>query len=63
MADEERTEEMGGETDGDGRVDPKALNADQEAYRAQEWDPSGLEKREAAPAGSRPRRPACRASR
>src|SRR3954466_15848661 len=33
------------------RVDPKALNKDQEAYREQEWDPSGLEKREAAPEG------------
>lgn len=32
-------------------VDPKALNKDQEAYRAQEFDPSGLEKREAAPEG------------
>src|SRR3954464_13383761 len=46
--DEERTEEI---PEGRERVDPKALNADQEAYRAQEFDPSGLEKREKAPEG------------
>src|SRR6476469_7218638 len=41
-----------GQTEGtQDRVDPKALNKDQEAYRQQEWDPSGLEKREAAPEG------------
>jgi phospholipid/cholesterol/gamma-HCH transport system ATP-binding protein len=33
------------------RVDPKALNADQKAYRAAEFDPSGLEKREKPPEG------------
>jgi phospholipid/cholesterol/gamma-HCH transport system ATP-binding protein len=52
--DEERTEEtreIRDEEEGRSRVDPKALNADQEAYRQQEWDPSGLEKREPAPEG------------
>jgi phospholipid/cholesterol/gamma-HCH transport system ATP-binding protein len=51
--DEERTDETREmrEDDGDSRVDPKALNKDQEAYRAQEWDPSGLEKREQPPEG------------
>src|SRR4051812_482709 len=56
--DEERTREIRDEEpenrdveeSGD-RVDPKALNKDQEAYRAQEWSPEGLEKREAAPEG------------
>jgi phospholipid/cholesterol/gamma-HCH transport system ATP-binding protein len=53
--DEERTEETRDEPragqSGDERVDPKALNKDQEAYRQQEWSPEGLEKREAAPEG------------
>jgi phospholipid/cholesterol/gamma-HCH transport system ATP-binding protein len=53
--DEERTREIrDDEPDAEqqeGRVDPKALNEDQEKYRAQEWDPSGLEKREPAPEG------------
>jgi phospholipid/cholesterol/gamma-HCH transport system ATP-binding protein len=49
--DEERTEEVRDDSEGDSRVDPKALNKDQEAYRNQEWDASGLEKREAAPEG------------
>ena len=56
--DEERTEETREmreepepQADGGSRVDPKALNRDQEAYRQQEWDASGLEKREQPPAG------------
>ena len=50
--DEERTDEIRDEpANGDSRVDPKALNKDQEAYRAQEWSPEGLEKREPAPEG------------
>ncbi|HEX4734710.1 MAG TPA: ABC transporter ATP-binding protein [Thermoleophilaceae bacterium] len=54
--DEERTDETremrdGPEPAGESRVDPKALNKDQEAYRQQEWDASGLEKREQPPSG------------
>jgi phospholipid/cholesterol/gamma-HCH transport system ATP-binding protein len=48
---EEETREVRQDEGDGGRVDPKALNADQEAYRQQEWDPSGLEKREPAPEG------------
>jgi phospholipid/cholesterol/gamma-HCH transport system ATP-binding protein len=49
--DEERTEEIRDAGDSEGRVDPKALNKDQEAYRKQDWDASGLEKREQPPEG------------
>src|SRR3954451_2506003 len=49
--DEERTEETAAANEETERVDPKALNADQEAYRAQEFSAEGLEKREAAPEG------------
>src|SRR5215210_435289 len=53
MADTDDTREQTEARDPQAReqVDPKALNKDQEAYRAQEFDPSGLEKREAAPEG------------
>src|SRR3954454_18921899 len=49
MADEERTQEQD-----DGTVDERAWNAPseaQKAYRAQTFDASDLEKREAAPEG------------
>jgi len=55
--DEERTEEIRDsedprDTEESGeKVDPKALNKDQEAYRKQDWDASNLEKREQAPEG------------